>query len=173
MGLANVVPECYVDTNFIQYLVGVKVNHQHGCGRVTGVMTGKFSNYWAIGIIDDDKKSMPYLKECEFLGKCGHLSFFRHKERCHWLITVHPAIDRFLLDCAADLKVKSADFGLPSKLKDFTEVTKQVSSSTDPRFKNLFRAIDSHPEIVKLRAILRYLIESNFKASVDAVRTMI
>lgn len=173
MGLPNVVPECYVDTNFIQYLLGAKVNHQHGCGRVTGVMSQKFSNYWAIGIIDDDKKSMSYLKDCTPLGNCGHLSFLRHKQRCHWMITVHPAIDGFILDCASDLNVKLEDFGLPSKLKDFTSETKQVSSSTDPRFKNLFRAIDTHPEIVKLRNVLHYILDNSFNAAPDTVSAMI
>ena len=89
------------------------------------------------------------------------------------MITVHPAIDGFILDCASDLNVKLEDFGLPSKLKDFTSETKQVSSSTDPRFKNLFRAIDTHPEIVKLRNVLHYILDNSFNAAPDTVSAMI
>lgn len=31
--LLDVMPECYVDTNLIEYLLDAGVNHQHSCYR--------------------------------------------------------------------------------------------------------------------------------------------
>lgn len=32
--ILNVMPECYVDTNLIEYLLDGVVNHQHCCSKV-------------------------------------------------------------------------------------------------------------------------------------------
>lgn len=34
--LLDVMPECYVDTNLIEYLLSAGVNHQHCCSKVVG-----------------------------------------------------------------------------------------------------------------------------------------
>ena len=34
--LLDVMPECYVDTNLIEYLLDAGVNHQHSCSKVVG-----------------------------------------------------------------------------------------------------------------------------------------
>ena len=34
--LLYVIPECYVDTNLIEYLLSAGVNHQHCCSKVVG-----------------------------------------------------------------------------------------------------------------------------------------
>ncbi len=34
----NIMPECYVDTNLIEYLIGDTVGHQHCCSKVVGTM---------------------------------------------------------------------------------------------------------------------------------------
>ena len=33
--LLDVMPECYVDTNLIEYLLDAGVNHQHSCSKVS------------------------------------------------------------------------------------------------------------------------------------------
>lgn len=53
--LLNVLPECYVDTNMIEYLLDAGVNHQHSCSKVVGQLNTAFSDRFAIGIIDKDK----------------------------------------------------------------------------------------------------------------------
>ena len=40
----NVIPECFVDTNLMQYLLNGTVNHQHCCSKVVGTLKGKFSD---------------------------------------------------------------------------------------------------------------------------------
>ena len=54
----HIIPECYVDTNILKTLLRVDgVNHQFGCNQVMSKLkNGKYSDSFAIGIIDDDKK---------------------------------------------------------------------------------------------------------------------
>lgn len=111
------MPECYVDTNLIEYLLAAKVNHQHCCSKVVG-----------------------------------------------------PAIDGFVLDCAKDLDLKLEDFGLPSALKEFTKVTKLVSSNADKRFKNLFKDLEQHREISILKQCLLYLSNEKYQIKVDTLK---
>ena len=54
----NIMPECYVDTNLIEYLIGDTVSHQHCCSKVVGTMKGRFADRFAVGIIDEDKVEM-------------------------------------------------------------------------------------------------------------------
>lgn len=65
--LLNVLPECYVDTNLIEYLLDAGVNHQHSCSKVVGQLNTTFANSFAVGIIDKDKVEMGYVKECEII----------------------------------------------------------------------------------------------------------
>ncbi len=53
--ILNVMPECYVDTNLIEYLLDGVVNHQHCCSKVVGQLNNTFADKFAIGIIDKDK----------------------------------------------------------------------------------------------------------------------
>ena len=53
--LLNVLPECFVDTNLIEYLLNAGVNHQHCCSKVVEQLNKTFAEQFAIGIIDKDK----------------------------------------------------------------------------------------------------------------------
>ena len=88
--LLYVMPECFVDTNLIEYLLDSSVNHQHCCSKVVGTMKEKFADEFAIGIIDRDKVEMGYLKECDMLAQKGHLTIYKHKTLPHYLITIAP-----------------------------------------------------------------------------------
>lgn len=50
-----VIPECYVDTNLIEYLLDAHVNHQHSCTKVIGNLKNSYRDKFAVGIIDRDK----------------------------------------------------------------------------------------------------------------------
>ena len=54
--LLDVMPECYVDTGLIEYLLSAGVNHQHCCAKVVGQLKTTFADRFAIGIIDKDKR---------------------------------------------------------------------------------------------------------------------
>lgn len=84
----SIMPECYADTLLIQTLVPTKTgyNHKHNCFKVESEMArGKLKDKFALGIIDNDKKAIKYLSECEVLSKCGNdLILWKHQERSHF-----------------------------------------------------------------------------------------
>lgn len=96
----------------------------------------------------------------------------KHQEKCQFLITVAPAIDRFVLDCSKECGVNTEDYGIPSELKAFTEISKSVTSNTDKRFKALFAAIKDSQEVSALRNVLRYLSEQKYNANVEDLKQL-
>ena len=54
----HIVPECYIDTNLAEYLLGSHgVNHQKGCNAVAKkMMESNLKDQFSIGIIDNDKR---------------------------------------------------------------------------------------------------------------------
>lgn len=167
-----VVPECFVDTNLIEYLLGSCVNHQHSCSNVVGRLDNTFKDRFAIGLIDKDKVEMGYLSRCHILAETEHLTVLRHNERVQYLITVAPAIDKFILDCAKEQGVRTEDFGIPSKLEELLKISKKLLSNRDSRFKNLFVAIKRNPEIISLKKTLKYLCETQYDSKDDKVKEL-
>lgn len=162
--LLHVMPECFVDTNLIEYLLNAGVNHQHCCSKVIGQLKSTFADKFAIGIIDKDKVQLGYIQECDTIAQTEHLTLMKHREHHQYLITIAPAVDKFVLDCAEEQKVDVKDFGLPSELKRFTDESKRVSSNSDPRFKSLFAAIKNNGEIYSLKMTLKYLCENQYSS---------
>ena len=162
--LLHVMPECFVDTNLIEYLLNAGVNHQHCCSKVVGQMKSTFADRFAVGIIDKDKVQLGYIQECDIIATTEHLTLMKHHERHQYLITIAPAVDKFVLDCAQEQMVDVKAFGLPSELIKFTKESKSVSSNTDPRFKSLFAAIRNNSEIHSLKMALKYLCENQYSS---------
>ncbi len=158
------MPECFVDTNLIEYLLNAGVNHQHCCSKVVGQLKSTFADKFAIGIIDKDKVQLGYIQECDIIATAEHLTLMKHRERHQYLITIAPAVDKFVLDCAQEQMVDVKDFGLPSELITFTKESKSVSSNSDPRFKSLFAAIKNNSEIHTLKMALKYLCENQYSS---------
>lgn len=170
--LLNVLPECYVDTNLIEYLLNAGVNHQHCCSKVVGQLKTTFADKFAVGIIDKDKVQLGYIKECEVVAASKHLILMKHSERCQYLITIAPAIDGFVLDCAKEQGVNVGDYELPSRLEEFTKVSKSVTSNADKRFKALFSAISGNGEVKLLKMVLKYLCENRYATDVKQLVAM-
>ncbi len=168
----NLLPECFVDTNLIEYLLDAAVNHQHCCSKVVGALNSTFAEGFAVGIIDKDKVELGYIRECDEIAKTAHLTLMKHKTRPQYLITIQPAVDRFVLDCAITQDVDTNAFGIPSDLKGFTKLSKSVTSNTDSRFKHLFAAIKDHAEIVALKQTLTYLNTTQYEADVKELRLL-
>ena len=166
----NVLPECYVDTNLIEFLLDSAVNHQHCCSKVVGQLNTAFADRFAIGIIDKDKVELGYIRECYEIAKTIHLTLLKHKNRPQYLITITPAIDRFILDCAKAQGVETKLFQLPSDIKGFTRVSKSITSNVDDRFKRLFSAIHGNVEIMSLKKTLEYLCSNQYKVDEDELR---
>lgn len=170
--LLHVMPECFVDTNLIEYLLNAGVNHQHCCSQVVGQLKSKFVDKFAVGIIDKDKVQLGYIQECDIIVQTEHLTLMKHRERHQYLITIAPAVDKFVLDCAREQMVDVTAFGLPSELKKFTKESKKVSSNSDPRFKSLFAAIKNNSEIHTLKMALKYLCENQYSSDSAYLREL-
>lgn len=168
--LLYVIPECYVDTNLIEYLLEAGVNHQHSCSKVVARLNTTFVDRFAIGIIDKDKVQLGYVQKCDEIVRTSHLALMKHRNRHQYLITIAPAVDKFLLDCAEDQMVDTEVLGLPSDLRKFTEETKRVESNLDSRFKSLFAAIENHAEIRSLGIALKYLCDSQYASDNKRLR---
>ena len=170
--MLDVMPECYVDTNLIEYMLDTGVNHQHCCSKVIGQFKSTFGDRFAIGIIDKDKVEQGYIGECDVIAQTRHLTLMKHRDKYHYLITVAPAIDRFVLDCSKDCGVNTEDFGIPSELKSFTNISKRITSNTDNRFKALFAAIKDSQEMSMLRNVLKYLSEEKYHVDLEYLKQL-
>lgn len=167
--LSNVIPECFIDTNLIEFLLNAKVNHQHCCNNVIKALNNKKDEF-AIGIIDKDKRAVAYIKDCEKIREINRLNFFKHRARNQYLITIFPAADRFIFNIAKEEGVNLSDFDLPTEFEDFLEETKTETSNKDQRFKKLFKEIKNHKEISLLQKVLTYLCENKYQSDVEEIK---
>lgn len=165
-----VLPECYVDTNLVEYLLDAGVNHQHCCNKVVAQLNTRFVDKFAIGIIDRDKVRLGYIQDCEEIAQTEHLTLMKHRERPQYLILVAPAIDGFVLDCAKEQGVSPDDFGIPSELKGFTKLSKSVTANSDRRFRSLFIAIRDNREIRSLKSTLEYLCKNGYSSDCQLLK---
>lgn len=166
----HIIPECYADTNLITTLVEAGVNHQKGCTRVAGTMKGKFEDRFAIGVIDHDKRTPGYLDEMDLLSEYGHLHLYKHPVRPHYLITIKPAIEDFVISCAKELDMNTKSFGVPSSMEGMKKVTKHVDSNVNPQLTALFQALRMSKEMTILREAIEYLNEKKYQADVEELK---
>ena len=167
--LFNVIPECYIDTNLIEFLLNTKVNHQHSCNNVIKALNDKKDEF-VIGIIDNDKRKVAYINDCKEIIKTKHLTLFKHRARNQYLITISPAADRFILNIAKEQGVDISNFELSINFKDFLKETKTETSNKDQRFKKLFKEIKNHKEISLLQKVLTYLCKNKYQSDVEEIK---
>ena len=170
----HIVPECYIDTNITEFLLDSHgVNHQKGCNAVAKkMMESNLKNQFSIGIIDNDKRQHSYVSEFTEIAHTQHITLLKHRERPHYFIRISPAMDQFILDCATEQGINPQDYGLPSTLTEFTQITKDVKAKNDYRFKNLFAAIENSSEMLIFYSILQYLNENKYSCNVEALKDL-
>lgn len=164
------LPECFIDTNLTETLLqGVGVNHQKGCGTVSSRMKEKFSDDFAVGILDKDKRQIDYLKEFEVISETEHLILHKHPQKHHYIIQVVPAMERFLMSALAESGMSLNDFGLPADLDRFKKISKTVNSKDEPTFKKIFKKLikNESRQIVLLKNWLNYLREKRFESTIE------
>ena len=162
----HIVPECFIDTNLTEFLLNSPgVNHKKGCNEVARCMKEtNLKNQFSVGIIDNDKRKPSYVTEFTEIAHTKHISLLKHRERPHYLVMISPAMDRFILDCSAELDLHLEDYDLPTKLEEFIKVTKYVNAKKDSRFKALFRVLIKAEEMTKLYSALNYLNENQYRS---------
>ncbi|RZJ23729.1 MAG: hypothetical protein EON51_02295 [Acinetobacter sp.] len=172
----SIIPECFVDTNLIETLVPPQrqYNHQKGCGTVTKVMRERFADRFALGIIDKDKLEVDYLKEFNVVYSKGSLILHKHKTRHHYIIQIYPAMERFIMLCAANTGLSLNDFDLPLDFQQLKKQSKTVNSKNDQRFKGLFKALinNESEEMLRLTAWIAYLKEKNYHVDISEIEKL-
>lgn len=164
----DIIPECYIDTNLVETLLNIKgcwidgVNHQKGCNTVAKTMMTVKKNVFALGVIDTDKRVPSYVEEFNVIGSFRHISLMKHKDKDHFLLMINPAMDTLILACAAEVGIDLAKYDLTSELKAFTNITKDVDSKKDARFKRLFKDIQEAKEMEILGDVLAYLYNHKY-----------
>ncbi|KAA6337679.1 hypothetical protein EZS27_014251 [termite gut metagenome] len=174
----TIIPECYVDTCLTETITAYhnQFNHQKGCGTVSRVMQNKFSDTFAVGIIDKDKRELPYIKEFDLIASNGSLFLYKHKGKHHYIIQISPAIEQFFLKAAAEKEIDITTYGLPSDLKHLTRITKQISTKNEAAFntfKRLFRDISDTSEFQRLAALIQYLGNNTYAVNIENLREII
>lgn len=173
----SIIPECYVDTNLIETLVPPQrqYNHQKGCGTVTKVMKEKFTDSFAIGIIDKDKKEVDYLKEFAEVAKSDGLILHKHKLKAHYIIQIVPGMERFIFKCLAECGISPENFELPADLELFRKESKTTNSKDDDRFRRLFKALRNAQavDIIRLLNLIVYLKKKNYTAQTNELQVIL
>lgn len=169
----RIFPECYIDTNLVSYILGGHVMHKSCCNEV--VKAVNTSDTFAVGIIDEDKrlarmdagfKIYVPAQNCEN----KHISMFIHDDGKRFVFTVKPAMDKFILDAAAQQEVKVEDFGYQSALKEFTRRTKKITVANDSNFRRLISAVAKYSEMQRLRNTLKYLVSNKGNIDVEVAK---
>ena len=170
------IPECFVDTNLIETLIPPKkqYNHQKGCGTVTRIMKEKFSDRFAVGIIDKDKKEVKYLEEFEIVYASESLILHKHLTKHHYIIQIVPAMERFILKNVLECNLSLQDFNLPSDFDLLKKESKKTTSKNDQRFKLLFKSLvrNEATEILRLSEWIKYLKDKNYQADLAELKKL-
>lgn len=168
-----VVPECYVDTNLMNVLLGKACNHQKGCATVCKIMDETLFNQFAIAVIDQDKRQPKATKQYVEIGESADLIVSKHKDRPHYLILINPAVESFILSAAKELNVDLADYQLSKDMEELKKQTKTITAKDDKRFKLLFKKLRNASNIKCLDKLLQYLLEKKYEASEDEIRMVL
>jgi hypothetical protein len=175
----HIIPECYIDTKLIKALVPphTRYNHQKGCSTVTKVMQERFSDDFALGIIDRDKKELGYANQFDLLVEIPNtLQLFKHHHKSHYLIFICPAVEKWIIACAVDAELLISDFGLPSDFLSLTKITKTSKSENNDEFssnfRDLFKALrfENPSNVAVLRFWVEYLKENPYQADLDFIK---
>lgn len=173
----SIIPECFVDTNLIETIVppqGKGYNHQKGCGTVTKVMNENFSDRFAVGIIDKDKKQIEYLKDFIEVIKKDSLVLFKHNNRHHYIIQIVPAIEQFIISNAQSVDLSVLDYSISNELDSLKKESKQQQSKKDVRFKKLFKDLKNlgANDIITLSNWIKYLRDNNYNCDINYLKSI-
>jgi hypothetical protein len=172
----EIMPECFVDTTLICILLGSDVNHKKGCPTVAKEMKeGRSADSFAVGIIDNDKRKLDYFEQFSLIAENPLLHLFHHPNKPHYLIKIGyqaEAIESFILTCANKAGIDLSEYGLKSDIESLKAKTKSTTSMDDPQLKSLFRDLSRTGEVARLKNILKYLDEKQYKASDEELKGM-
>ena len=164
-----------MDTNLIEALVPPQrgYNHQKGCPAVAKKMKERFSDSFALGIMDNDKRHVSYLHEFSLIASDQVIEIYKHKEKSHYILLISPAIEGFILEAVSDLGIDLSDYNIPGTLEEMKYETKQVDAKNSQKYRKLFKALKPAPEFQKLANIISYLKTETYKAQESALKDIL
>lgn len=175
------IPECFVDTNLVLTLLNIfgqgsgGVNHQHSCNNVANTMKNKFTDKFAVGIIDDDKKKTSYIDEFIEIGSSEHLTLLKHKSRDHFIVLVKKAAEDFILSCVNAMNEKKQEeikrkYTFVSDLNTLKGKTKNTKADKDDNLRKLFKDIQNTKEMQILGNILSYMKTHKYDSDIETLK---
>ncbi len=173
-----IIPECYIDTLLVETLVPPNnrrgYNHQMGCNKVSSKMQNDLKNDFALGIIDKDKRIVPYIEEFELLVSFENIFLFKHKRKHHYFIQINPAIEAFLLKVAEDTGIDTKEFGVPNSLNELKSITKKKTSKDNPNLKSFIKDLKNKnaPQIVTLTNWISYLKTNTYHSDINEIKNI-
>ncbi len=165
MHTPQVLSECYADTVLIQLLVPepLVVVHISGIPNVAKELKEAESEQKPgvrIGVVDNDKRSPPYLSEFDTVLEQHNVCFKRRAESDHYLLVINKAIETFLLWNAAQVTIDLADYGFPTEIKLLGKSLKTTAIGSNPDYLRLLTDLHARkaPGFMTLHQLLNNLI---------------
>jgi hypothetical protein len=170
-----IIPECYIDSCLTEVLLFAgknHVNHQKGNGTVAKRMKEDFINVFCVGIIDEDRRDLDYLKEFDLKVESTGLKLWKHKSKHHFIIQLKPVIEEWIIKACNDSEISLTDFNLPGDLKSLKRISKSKESKKDIRFINLFKEMlkKNCEEVIRLKNWIEYLKTEKYTADINKLR---
>ncbi len=167
-----IIPECYIDSCLVEVLLVADrdfVNHHKGNGKVAKEMKENFGNDFCLGIIDEDKEQLDYLKEFKEEKVTGYLKLWKHMGKHHYIIQIRPVVEKWILEICKDNEINLADFNLPTDLKALLKITKSVSSRKEERLVKLFKQMKNKncSPVIELKNWIEFLKENKHNTNLD------
>jgi hypothetical protein len=167
-----IIPECYIDSCLVEVLLVADkdyVNHHKGNGKVAKEMKENFDNDFCLGIIDEDKEQLDYLKEFEEKKVTDYLKLWKHRAKHHYIIQIRPVVERWILGICKDNQINLADFNLPTELKALLKITKSVSSRKEERLVKLFKQMKNKncSPVIELKNWIEFLRHNKHNSNLD------
>ena len=148
----NILPECYADTLLIEMLLSGRPNHQMGIGQVNRMLSTKFKNRPALGIVDNDKRKPSDFEQYELIEEIHDIQKRQHKEHSHTLLVITPAFEDWVFENSAAVSVDLAKFGFGDR-KKFKKASKDQNVSHNQQMKQFLNTLiqKKAPGLMQLR----------------------
>jgi hypothetical protein len=180
------VPECFFDTVLFRKILntGKPLNHSKGCfnvvnrfRNVNGKKGDLYDSPFGVGMVDKDKQELDYLRnECMVLCEFDNLLLWKHQERNHYIIQLHPPLEAWIILVATRAGFSVEDFGYsddPKKLKK--QIKGDIDKENDQKLNALVSAVlkSEDQAVVKLKAILLHLREKNSNTNAEELKAIL
>lgn len=135
------IPECNVDTAFVEMYGYKRPNHAPGISQVSSILEKNMTKKRAMGFIDNDKRKPEYFKYFEVMEKTSNAQLFKHPNTHHYLVVVNPDMDTFIFNLCRKLEINLSKYNFPTQYDAFVSFTKKPTIRNNSDFKNLLNTI--------------------------------